>query len=128
MLCIAEEFLRALTDIFNKVMLEDMELYKDMSKEEYNLVKPSDKVKAESTGAMLKTFLVDNGKCGNCTEWQMAAGEIRGADDTKILEVGFWRPVQGTLYKDDLFPHVTGGLRGRAVTITSIDVRIENSP
>ena len=44
MLCITEEFLRATVDIFSKVMMDDMELYKDMSVEEYNLVKPSMKV------------------------------------------------------------------------------------
>ena len=40
----------------------------------------------------------------------------------KRLEVAMWSPVLGFAVKDDLFPHVSGGLRGRRVTITSIEV------
>merc|ERR1712117_958767 len=36
-------------------------------------------------------------------------------------ETATWSPVLGFVIKDSLFPHVSGGLRGREVTITSIE-------
>ena len=39
-----------------------------------------------------------------------------------IVDVGMWEPMQGLVLKDDLFPHVTGGLRGRVLTVASFDV------
>ena len=38
------------------------------------------------------------------------------------VEVGSWEPMQGLVLKDDLFPHITGGLRGRVLTVASMDV------
>ena len=126
LLCVAEEYIRALTDVFGQVLMEDKELYAGMSEEEYNLIRPSDPDKAQMSAQRLKVYLDENGKCGNCTEWQISAAEIRGTtdgdDDTKVLEVGIWRPVQGLQLYDDLFPHVSGGLRGRTVTVGAIHV------
>ena len=45
----------------------------------------------------------------------------RGAN---VVEVGFWEPMQGLVHKDHLFPHVMGGLRGRALTVSSINVSL----
>ena len=39
-----------------------------------------------------------------------------------VVEVGTWEPMQGLVLGDDLFPHVTGGLRGRVLTVASMDV------
>ena len=39
-----------------------------------------------------------------------------------VVEVGTWEPMQGLVLEDDLFPHVTGGLRGRVLTVASMDV------
>ena len=43
----------------------------------------------------------------------------RGAN---VVDVGLWEPMQGLMHKDHLFPHVTGGLRGRTLTVSSINV------
>lgn len=124
LLCVGEEFLRTLTDVLAEDLIADRERYADMSEEEYNLIRPSAAEKARTTAARLKTYLSENGKCGNCTEWQMSAAEVKGIDNTKILDVGMWRPVQGLQLYDDLFPHVSGGLRGRTVTVGAIDVSL----
>ena len=44
-----------------------------------------------------------------------------------VVEVGTWEPMQGLVLEDDLFPHVTGGLRGRVLTVASMDVSTFNS-
>ena len=38
------------------------------------------------------------------------------------MEVGTWMPALGLALKDDLLPHVTGGFRGRAITVGSLEV------
>ena len=38
------------------------------------------------------------------------------------LEVGTWIPTFGLALKDDLLPHVTGGFRGRNITVASFEV------
>ncbi len=54
----------------------------------------------------------------------MAAAEIKGDPFYRagILDVGFWTPVTGINNKDDLFPHVTGGMRGRMMKVSAIHV------
>ena len=38
------------------------------------------------------------------------------------LEVGSWIISRGLDLRDDLFPHVTGGFRGRMLPVASIEV------
>ena len=67
-------------------------------------------------------MLVSLGTCGNCVTWKAEASEIQDEGSYR-LETAVWNIVLGFAIKDDIFPHVSGGLRGRRVTITSIDVR-----
>ena len=62
------------------------------------------------------------GTCGNCVEWKAEAAEIRTGESAHRLETAGWSPPLGFFIKDSLFPHVSGGLRGRNVIITSIEV------
>ena len=39
------------------------------------------------------------------------------------LEVGSWMSTIGADLKDDLLPHVTGGLRGRNLVVGSLEVK-----
>ena len=63
-----------------------------------------------------------SGTCGNCVDWKAEAAEIRDGEIAYRLETATWSPVLGFVIKDSLFPHVSGGLRGRDVMITSIQV------
>ena len=55
-------------------------------------------------------------RCGRCLRYQLVAAEA-GAG----LEVGSWSQ-RGLATRDSLFPHVSGGLRGRTIKVTSIHV------
>ncbi len=48
------------------------------------------------------------------------AAEVK--DTAAGLEVGSWTLKGGLRLKDDLFPHVSGGLRGKTIKIASFDV------
>ena len=39
------------------------------------------------------------------------------------LDVGSWTISLGLNMKDDLFPHITGGMRGRRIMVASLEVR-----
>ena len=47
---------------------------------------------------------------------------MRESDRINQLEVGTWMPSTGLTLKDDLLPHVTGGFRGRAISVGSLEV------
>ena len=55
--------------------------------------------------------------------WIIKAAELldlsKGAN---AVDVGLWESMQGLMHKDVLFPHVMGGLRGRTLTVASINV------
>ena len=70
----------------------------------------------------IRVALRDKGACGNCSQWQMTALEIQGGGRVNNLDVGSWEPTQGLTLRDNLFPHVTGGLRGRNIIVTAIEV------
>lgn len=115
-------------------------MYSGISVEKYNLMKPSKQKKSSSTIKRLRDYISTNGKhlhplfryalvwclilgtCGNCIHWKTEASEIQDEGRAQRCEVAMWSPVLGFAVKDDLFPHVSGGLRGRRVTITSIEV------
>ncbi len=43
-------------------------------------------------------------------------------DDVRELDVGTWTLKGGLKLMDDLFPHVTGGLRGKQIKVASMHV------
>ncbi len=70
----------------------------------------------------LSSFVL--GRCDkNTSTWNLEAGEY-GTKGKQVFEVGWWNPISGLRMSDDLFPHVTGGFRGREILVTSMHVRI----
>ena len=57
-----------------------------------------------------------------CSNWGIQAVEIKDSDKFELLQVADWKPMPGLALFDDLFPHVTGGFRGREIRITSLNV------
>ena len=53
----------------------------------------------------------------------MEAAEILDEGSASRLDVGSWQPVIGVINTDDLLPHVRGGMRGRAIAVTSTNVK-----
>lgn len=105
------------------VLKAEMDLYVTISPEEWQLLKPKESSRAGQIMTKLKNYLRNEGQCGNCTGWSMKAAELTDVTlGPSILDVGYWEPMQGSVLKDDLFPHVTGGLRGRLLTVASVDV------
>ena len=53
------------------------------------------------------------------------AAEVKDYGKIQELDVGSWTTSVGLDMKDDLFPHVTGGMRGRRIMVASLEVRIQ---
>lgn len=105
------------------VLSSEMELYLTISPEEWQLLRPQSSARAKQIMTNLRQYLRNEGRCGNCTGWAMKAAELVDiTSGANVVDVGNWEPMQGLVLKDDLFPHVTGGLRGRVLTVASIDV------
>ncbi len=90
-----EEFLRAFVDVMQDKTVRDAEKYFDMSVEEYDLIKPSRMEEITMLAANFKTYLIEKGQCGRCTEWRMAAAEIGDEGTASKLDVGTWQPIIG---------------------------------
>ena len=53
----------------------------------------------------------------------LQAVEVMEKNAINQLEVGSWIISRGLDLRDDLFPHVTGGFRGRMIPVASLEVR-----
>lgn len=119
-----EEFSRGLIDVLQRKLVDDTKKYMDMTQEEYNLIKPPKREQILSLTEQMRQYLFSVGKCSKCTAWMIEASEIKSATSAQRLDVGSWEPSTGIFRKDDIFPHVTGGLRGRKVSVASAHVRL----
>ena len=125
MLCTMEEFSRFYIEVLNKFLTNEMETYNEVHPEEWELIKPDRREKSEAMMAHMRDLLREKGKCGNCSNWEMSASEIKENGFVNNLDVGKWEPTQGLLLQDDIFPHVTGGLRNRRIVVTATDVSLK---
>lgn len=65
----------------------------------------------------------DSEKCNSWLAWQIQAAELKIVDQPTLLLVGDWDGGHGLVVYDDLFPHYTGGLRGRVINVTTVEVQ-----
>lgn len=77
----------------------------------------------------LKGQISSSGTCGNCTKWNIQAGDTWGREyienktsSSELIEVGTWRPSDGCTLTDVLFPHIVHGFRGRILPMHSFHV------
>ena len=97
-----------------------METFSEATDEEWAIMKPSPAATADKVIVHMKTFVGEDGRCGNCSGWTLKSTELVDLDSgSNVVEVGLWEPKLGLQLYDDLFPHVNGGLRGRELTVAS---------
>eukprot|EP00092_Neocalanus_flemingeri_P000465 GFUD01000495.1.p1 GENE.GFUD01000495.1~~GFUD01000495.1.p1 ORF type:complete len:837 (+),score=225.49 GFUD01000495.1:88-2598(+) len=121
MLCLANEMAEVIAEGFEKTLIEEMKTFSEISIEEWDIIKPSENERSMSVIKDMQGFLRTSGSCNNCTKWMMEAVEVRESNRINQLEVGTWMPTLGLALKDDLLPHITGGFRGRAITVGSLE-------
>ena len=122
MLCLTEEFSRFYIEVLNQFLTIDLETFNEVHPEEWELIKPDKKERSIAMVSQIRADLTETGSCGQCTHWKMKSAELKGLTEVNELNAGQWEPTQGLHLKDDLFPHVYGGLRKRLITVTAVNV------
>ncbi|KAK4883102.1 hypothetical protein RN001_006421 [Aquatica leii] len=119
--CHAEEILHGFTKALEQAIIEEAGAAVQLSDEEWEAVRPTKLERRDFLLQNVKKYLLDYGVCDNCTNWKLQAAETWGKEYEKgstslvgdLLLVGSWRPSDGPALKDQLFPHVTHGFRGK---------------
>ena len=60
--------------------------------------------------------------CGSWLTWSLRAAELKVLKQPTLLKVGQWDAAHGLSTYDDWFPHFNGGLRGRIINVTTLEV------
>ena len=120
-LCLVEELIRSYGRSVRTLLVSQLEIYGSVSDVEWELIKLTTDEIIIQIVAQVKEVLKEEGKCGNCSSWAMKAVEIMGRQQVNVLDVGTWNPTFGLDLQDDLFPHVSGGLRGRRVALSAVN-------
>lgn len=120
LVCLSGELVAMLGKAMEATLLKELVIFNQISVEEWEIIRPSDTERAVTVIENMKQLMINEAKCGKCSKWMMESVEVREANRIKPLDVGSWRPAIGLTLKDDLFPHITGGFRGRAITVASI--------
>ncbi|XP_018027085.1 ionotropic receptor 93a [Hyalella azteca] len=100
---------------------ETLEIFHKVSEEEWAEMKPTKAQRSEAIIKKIKDALTSMSRCHRCTSWEAQAVEVKDADRFELLKSARWTPLTGVTVYDDLFPHVTGGFRGRRIKVTSTD-------
>ncbi|KAG5667976.1 hypothetical protein PVAND_015934 [Polypedilum vanderplanki] len=137
--CHSNEILRAFTLGLSQAIREELAVYGQISDEEWEIIRPS---KVERRGSILNFILEHLRKtssCSNCTMWKIETADIWGSRyqastftsqsvaekklqidsnvDYALINAGMWRPFEGLLMNDVLFPHISHGFRKKVFHI-----------
>ncbi|XP_022920713.2 ionotropic receptor 93a isoform X1 [Onthophagus taurus] len=126
--CHIEEVLDAFSRALESAILDEIDLAGQVSDEEWEAIRPTKSERRNFLLKSMKSYLSQNGECDNCTIWQMKAGDTWGREflrnssvlSVELLQVGYWKPREGPLMTDVLFPHVTHGFRGRRLSLAVV--------
>ena len=73
MTCITQDFIEGYAHSAQKILKAEMEFYSSVSPQEWELLKPNKFQRTVDIMDELKSFLRNNGHCGNCTSWMIKA-------------------------------------------------------
>ena len=129
LLCFTEELIRTFAAGLKDTLDAEMETYFSVTSEEWAMLKPKPLNRAQELTAKIKGYINQEGRCGNCSGWTLKSSELVDLESgPNVVEVGLWEPKLGLVLLDDLFPHVSGGLRGRQLTVASNHVSAKTQP
>ncbi|KAF2354013.1 Ionotropic glutamate receptor L-glutamate and glycine-binding domain [Trinorchestia longiramus] len=134
-LCVVRLAVELYATQFSVVLEEELEIYYKVSEEEWDDLKPTRAQRSEAIVSKIRTSKLMNiapspplqeavsgrQSCDSCTSWAAQAVEVMDVDRFELLQSARWLPQSGLAIYDSLFPHVTGGFRGRMIKVTSID-------
>lgn len=131
--CHCNEVLKAFVLGLSKAIREEMAVYGQISDEEWEIIRPSKKERRDNILESMIHHLRKTSRCSNCTMWNVETADMWGsryeassygrslvekkiqAEETglHLNSAGMWKPFEGLVMTDVLFPHVAHGFRGR---------------
>lgn len=111
----------------SKAIREEMAIYGQISDEEWEIIRPSKKDRRDGILESMLSHLRKTSRCSNCTVWKVETADIWGSRYEasnyglsvsgkkhfvdaeglfKLINAGFWKPFEGLVMNDVLFPHV----------------------
>nr|QLI62100.1 ionotropic receptor 93a1 [Streltzoviella insularis] len=143
MTCYAHEMMNAFISALDAAVQEELDVAAQVSDEEWEAIRPTKLQRRNMLLKHMQQHIAVNSRCGNCSAWRALAADTWGAtyrdhadnilataaptsNDTtgviehfELLDVGYWRPVDGFKQTDVLFPHVEHGFRGKELPIVT---------
>lgn len=125
--CHCNEMLKAFVLGLSKAIREEMAIYGQISDEEWEIIRPSKKDRRDGILESMLSHLRKTSRCSNCTVWKVETADIWGSRYEasnygfsasgkkhfvdaeglfKLINAGFWKPFEGLVMNDVLFPHV----------------------
>ncbi|XP_061378615.1 ionotropic receptor 93a [Danaus plexippus] len=128
--CYAHEVLDSFISALEAAVLDELEAALQVSDEEWEAVRPTKLQRRNSLLWHMQQYLSTRSVCGNCSSWRALSADTWGAtydradentssliEQVHLVQVGFWRPIDGVTFEDVLFPHIQHGFRGKQLPI-----------
>ncbi|VVD02994.1 unnamed protein product [Leptidea sinapis] len=138
-LCYCKELMGAFISALDTAVQDEFDVAAQISDEEWEAIRPSKIQRRDMLLRHMQQYISAYSGCGNCSRWEAMVGDTWGTtyqrqtdimDDNQdggnktnliehveLLQVGYWRPVDGIKFQDILFPHVQHGFRGKELPI-----------
>ncbi|XP_073954956.1 ionotropic receptor 93a isoform X2 [Choristoneura fumiferana] len=135
-MCYAEEMMTAFVLALDAAVQDEFDVAAQVSDEEWEAIRPTKLQRRDLLLKHMTQHMTANSKCGNCSTWRAIAADTwgstyRGFVDTstsdnettgaiekiEFMQVGYWRPTDGTRFDDFLFPHIAHGFRGKVLPV-----------
>nr|AXF48842.1 ionotropic receptor IR11 [Lobesia botrana] len=135
-LCYSQEMMNAFVSALDAAVQDEFDVAAQVSDEEWEAIRPTKIQRRDMLLKHMQQHIAANSKCGNCSTWQGMAADTWGStyiiadsgspadnetsgviEKIELLQVGFWRPIDGMRYTDILFPHIAHGFRGKMLPI-----------
>ncbi|XP_050677739.1 ionotropic receptor 93a [Leptidea sinapis] len=138
-LCYCKELMGAFISALDTAVQDEFDVAAQISDEEWEAIRPSKIQRRDMLLRHMQQYISVYSGCGNCSRWEAMVGDTWGTtyqrqtdimDDNQdggnktnliehveLLQVGYWRPVDGIKFQDILFPHVQHGFRGKELPI-----------
>lgn len=134
LICHVKDILKAFAFALDSAILEEQEIFNLVSDEEWEAIRPTNTERKKMLLKRIILYFIQNGTCDNCTKWEFMAGETWGKEyqmneqnTIEIIKVGEWKIGRGSIFTDELFPHITHGFRGIMLPVVSFHVNLFSS-
>ncbi|CAK1555259.1 unnamed protein product [Leptosia nina] len=138
-ICYSKEMMDAFISALDSAVQEEFDIAAQVSDEEWEAIRPDKVQRRDMLLKHMQQHITAYSKCGNCSSWQALAADTWGAtyrrhtdsvisnkeddnvttliENVDLLQVGFWRPIDGFKFSDVLFPHIKHGFRGKELPV-----------